>query len=1033
MAFEDAKLKLHFFGSLRVMHDEQGELSFKGRKAKALLAYLLLEAKPHRRDALASLFWSDVPETKARSNLSVALSRLAKGLGESETPYFLSDRQTVQLNPELKLDLDLFEFDRLFLSCQHHDHETRSSCGDCHGRLIRAAELYKGLFLADFYVEAALAFEEWLHIKREEYSLKAVGVFADLANYYENVQHYAAAEAYSRQQLKLEPFLDSAHRRLMRVLCFQSETQRALDHYEACKEFFQLELGFEPERATSALYEQIQMGGLSAPESLDTLPLAPQLPVSLPKLIVAKPNFMGREVELAQLEELLQSSRLVTLLGLGGVGKTELALKLAQRQEKQFAGAIVFVPVEDISDPEVMWYRIAETLGLGTETTQNALQTLINFIANKAMLLILDAAEQLVGGAASFSGLLEHCPQLTMLVTSRESLQIKHEQCLRLKGFPVPESKALIEVKQSYAVQLFVKQAQRHQTDFVLTNSNAATVVKICCLLEGLPLGLELAAVWVSVLPLEEIAHELSSNLDLLKNQQRDAPERHRSIRAVFEHAWQQLEPHEQQIMQSLAVFRGGFRRQAAQAVSGASLSDMARLSHKALLNLQPSNRYGLHALLNQYSLEKLELDNDGFIRSKSSHASYFFSLLSERFNTTLESFSSSDLDILAEEDANLFAAWQCLIKQKDWAALQANLGALSRFFIARSRQKEGLLWLEEAYKAIQLDLESTDLLKLCEANLLVYQALLMMPLGRYEEVSKLAQKGLEDCQKLGLVKESAVACNILGNCELFFGHRVEAEAHFTEGLKRFTSLDQYAGITNSLNNLAIVARRNGKPVKAKQLYEQCLELRREKADLRNIAVTLANLGSLERYAFKNFDVAKDIFLESLDLRREVADVAGEMSTLNMLGGLACDCNDYMKAKPYLEDALEISLRIGHLIGTMMAMNHLGRVALQTNVTEAMKLWSKALRIALELGDLRGQLRSLSWIASSKVQSQPRQAAMWLTVIRNHPSTSNVGQEQVQSVLETLPADVLACLPELQSLEELTEEILRMHPVHEVA
>ena len=1026
----DAGLKLLFFGSLQILHPEQGELPFKGRKAKALLVYLLLEPQKHRRDVLAGLFFADMSAQKARSNLSVVLSRLSRALGEHSSDYFLADKKTVQLNPDVHFDLDVLAFDRLFVDCEAHDHETRATCEACHGRLIRATELYKGDFLTGFHLDGAQAFEEWLQIKREQYCLKATSIFADLAQYYETAQQFAAAELYSKQHLKLEPFADVVHRRLMRVLYFQGQGTRALEHYDACREVFLLELGFEPELETTALYKQIKAKSFDLPEHLRTQSLAAEQRNPIAHLAPMKPNFVGRDTELEQLELLVQGSRLVTLLGLGGVGKTELALRLAHRQKKRLAESVVFVAVEDLVDPELMYVRIAEALGLRVKSSasgsQGALQQLSGFIGSRAILLIIDAAENLVNSSPKLSYLLKHCPRLSILVTSRESLQLEQEQRMRLQGFPVPKSTALLEVRQSYAVQLFVKQAQRHKADFVLNDSNAATLVKICRLLEGLPLGLELAAVWVEILPLEEIVHELSSNLDFLKNQQRDAPERHRSIRAVFEHAWQRLEPKEKHIMQDLAVFRGGFRRHAAQTIAKASLSDMANLSHKALLNLQVSGRYGLHALINQYSLEKLKENNSHYEQAKDRHAKYFFELLHDRFDTTLASFNQEDLALLSEEDANLYAAWQWLIERQDWHALETSLAALSRFIVLRSRQQEALIWFSDALNTIRsnaLQTATNKTLERCEAKLLVYKSLMMFPLGNYPEVTKSAQTGLEHCQNLDLKAEAALAFNILGNCALFLGQREQAKVLYTQALTEFKSLNHYEGIGKALNNLAIVARRNGDYSKAKQLYEQCLKLRREKADVRNIAVTLTNLATLERYGFKRLNEAESIYLEALSLRRDVNDAAGQMSSLNSLGSLACDQNDYLKAAPYLEEGLEISERIGHLDGRVIALTGLGRVTAQTDTTKAIKLWLKTLRISQKSGSMGHQLITVSLIAKHIKESHPKYAAVWLSVVTQHPNATKVQQNRAQEALDTLSPNIMPQKDELMTLEAIVDKI----------
>ena len=299
---------------------------------------------------------------------------------------------------------------------------------------------------------------------------------------------------------------------------------------------------------------------------------------------------IGREPELATLNRLLcdPQCRLLTLAGPGGIGKTRLALELASTQRAQFPDGVFFVPLVSLSLPEFIAPAIRSALGLSSSSPLDPKEQLLNHLRQKSLLLVLDNLEHLLEGVGLLAELLEQAPGVKLLVTSRERLNMQGEWLFDLQGLPVPPLDQVDRAEEYSAVALFVQSARRAQVGFELSAEERPWVARICQLVEGMPLAIELAAAWVRLLSCREIAQEIERNLDFLSTSARDLPERHRSMRAVFDHSWQMLSAEEQRVLRALSVFRGGFLREAAEQVTGASLSLLSALVTRSLVHRTP-------------------------------------------------------------------------------------------------------------------------------------------------------------------------------------------------------------------------------------------------------------------------------------------------------------------------------------------------------------------------------------------------------------------------------------------------------------
>src|SRR5262245_1088704 len=596
-----ARLSLSLLGAVQLSLDRAAVTTFDSDKVRALLIYLAVEAQqPHRRERLVGLLWPESAEGAARRSLNQALYNLRQAIGDQTAtpPYLHIRRDELQFNSASEHTLDVATFTTLLDTCERHPHQRIESCPACAQRLQQAAALYRGSFLEQFSVADSEAFEEWTLVKREALHRRALHSLAQLADHHEARGEYQAARRYAARQLELDAWREEAHRQLMRALALNGERSAALAEYESCRHILADELGVEPSEETTALYRQIQAGERQA----EHLPREHVRIDTLPQVLTP---FVGRSHEVAELIGLLAdpTCRLLTLVGPGGIGKTRLALHIAAQQRAAFAHGVAFVPLAAITSASLLVPSIADGLGFAFYGPVDPTAQLLNYLREKQVLLLLDNAEQLLDGLGLLPEVLQHAPGVKLLVTSREPLTLPGEWVCEVAGLAL---RADDHTHESDAAALFVQRARRAQTGFVVSEAERREVARICRLVDGMPLAIELAAAWVRTLSCAEIAQEIQHNLDFLASSARELEARHRSVRAVLDQSWQALADTEQQVLRCLGVFRGGFARAAAEQVASASLGVLSALLAKSLVHRSAEGRYDLHELVQQYGAEKL-------------------------------------------------------------------------------------------------------------------------------------------------------------------------------------------------------------------------------------------------------------------------------------------------------------------------------------------------------------------------------------------------------------------------------------------
>jgi serine/threonine protein kinase/tetratricopeptide (TPR) repeat protein len=440
--------------------------------------------------------------------------------------------------------------------------------------------------------------------------------------------------------------------------------------------------------------------------------------------------FIGREAEITELTRLIDdpSTRLITIVAPGGMGKTRLSLEIASRyimptellvngngikaqhtaplqsngHEHVFKNGVYFVELAPLNEPAAIVPAIADAVGYKFQSSgQEPKQQLIAFLRPKNMLLVLDNFEHLIQEAGLTTELLQEAPQLQILVTSRQRLNQTGETVFNLQGMDFPQWKTPDDVMNYGAVQFFVQSAKRVQPDFKLTADNLEAVTRICHLVQGLPLGILLATSWLSLLSPHEIAREIAQSLDFLETTIGDLPERHRSIRAVFDYSWNLMSSTEQQVFMKLAVFRGGFSRMAAAAVADANLRTLMSLITKSLIHRDAdSGRYHVHELLRQYG-EALLKQNQEYEATVKAHASYYLTMLTHFWSGS--TFQSPEVvDEIALDYDNIRMALQWAAQYRLLDDLRGAIEPLFYYYDLRGLHQEGVVQYRKLLDTLQ-------------------------------------------------------------------------------------------------------------------------------------------------------------------------------------------------------------------------------------------------------------------------------------------------------------------------------------------
>lgn len=1030
------RLTISLLGPPRI--ELNGDIVHIGRsKAVALLAYLALNQQSVRRDTLTSLLWPEASHVQARATLRTTLAHLTRKLGKS---WFDSQRQTIQLKFEEGIWVDVGHFQATAAELLTHEHKLDEVCPSCLPILEEIVALYKDEFLVGFTLRDSAAFDEWQRRNASRLRQDTLDALARLVQGYGNQQNYKKALAYATRQLEFDMLQERYHRELMRIYAALGDSAAVQKQYETCQALLQQELGVSVDEETTQLYQCLHLdtpgsiapvsSPLSAPSPVQ--PTQTDTPATIHIPYQGTP-FFGRQKELNEIVDLLSAPqcRLVTLIGIGGIGKTRLAVESAQAFLSKngmvsssvalFTDGIVFVPLASIDTADQIIPTLAHFLGFSFYGKESPKQQLLNYLRAKSMLLIFDNFEHILEGGHLLTDLLAVAPHIKVVVTSRERLRLPEEWLVAIDGMVYPTEDSgvnvdtvTVEPSQYSALELFIQRAKRVYAQFSY-EKNLDYMVRLCQLVEGMPLGLELAAAQTRLHSCREIVEQLAENLAFLNSNRLDIPKRHRSLHAVFTYSWQLLTDVEQIVLHRLTIFRGGFTQKEAQVVTQASPNMLASLLDKSLLQRNVNARFDLHETLRQFLQEMRPVE--AVIQER--HSAYYLNFL----RSHEQALRGSELQIALEEITvaldNIRMAWEWSVSQAKIEQIEMSIKAFAEVFRYRGSIHEGALHFRLALERLESYLPEGEQNKRYHAQLLarlaVAQSCFLYRLAKYEEAlaslekaesfnqllptqeitlsiylekgrvlwgkgendlaQQVAETALQICDLIGDVPVKISILSLLGNIQLRYGEYEQASSYYQEALTLCLETNNLSEEVGILNGLAIIAFYQGMYDESRSFFEDTLKVSRQLGNRSREGIALSNLGNVAHIQ-GFFAEAQLAYESSIAICRQIGNRVMEVTALNNLGQVSHFQGQHEKAYALLSESLQIREEIGDRPGQVDTLNNLGLVALNTgDFPEAQKFLNQAIDLAREIGSKRLEMMILDCLGQTALRQGSYQDA----------------------------------------------------------
>ena len=720
---------------------------------------------------------------------------------------------------------------------------------------------------------------------------------------------------------------------------------------------------------------------------------------------------LGRDSELAAMERLFSNSqcRLLTLTGMGGIGKTHLAIEFATKQQAVFPAGVFYVPLGPINSSDAIVPAIADVFGFVFSGPNDPKEQLINHIAvqmTQPTLLVLDNLEHLLfqsmaegkqGVGELVSEFLQRLPEIKILATSRERLNLQGEWTYELHGLAAPPQEFSGGVEDYSAVALFLQSAVRAKADYEITETEQLAMVQICQLLDGTPLAIELAAAWVELLSCQEIAQEINSNIDFLTTNMRDIPERHRSLRASFNHSWKLLSDHERNVLSHLSIFRSGFDRVAAEQIAGATLQVLASLVSKSLVRRTEKGRYDLHEVIRQYASDHLEEDQSHCIEICDRHSEYYLKFASgyeKKIKTASQQVAMREM---ATELDNIRTAWDWGVRNGKFKLLDKAIRSYGWFFERAGLLQDGIEQLEQFIQSMQAHKRDDELTRLLGLGLL-HQGLLYFRKGlfiRAEELYKRSFAILSPIKDQLLLADAVI---FLGTITHLNGKYAKSRDLLKEGLEYARASNDLWFEAYAIYNLGYVDSMMGDYQKGYKQMLVGLDIWRTIGDLHYIALGLnflvTTLIKLELY-----EQAKNFMWESIALCEKAKNRWGMGTAYRYLGLAYLAEGKYTEAQVNIYKSLEIFGEYTQGWDIALSLFYLGEVDMMAgDLNRSRENYLKALRISIDSNSIPIALDSLLGIARLQAQASKIEHALEISYyIMNHPSST---QETIDGAIE---------------------------------
>ena len=967
-------LRIAMLGPPRVTY-HRDPFTVPRRHTRALLYRLAAEHEPLAREHLLFLFWPDIDDRRARRRLTLLLSQLRRALPDPE--WLRATPTHVQLDPA-HVWSDIIAF-----------RDAGESRRSVHPAVLQeAVELVQGRFLEGFSVADLPEYELWLEEQRHRYARTHVEMLDRLATAYIAQQAWPLALDVARCRVALDALSETAHRNV--IICYTAlgNHRAARRQYDDCVAALARELGVAPQAETVALMEQIghdsvvlrgdeASAGPGENVTPAAMPSVPALPRRTPRPVVDNLPYpltplIGRARELTVLETLLGASaqRLITVTGMGGMGKTHLVVTAARRaaDSTQFADGVCFVPLASVTNVAELAPAILRAFGLGQgadrRDARSGEQMLLDFLRTKRLLLILDNFEHLLAGADLVHDLVRRASGVVLLVTSRLPLGLYDEHQVPLDELDYPPDHASDDTSGDLpsalaryaAVQMFVVCARRSEPSFALTQANAPAVARICRLVAGMPLAIELAAAWICTLSAAEIADEIARGIDFLAGEKGDLPARQQRVSLVLEAVWQQMAADDAALFARLSVFAGGFTRRGARALFQASMPSLRRLASAALIRYDlDASRYHIHELLRGYGAARLALNAADARDARTRHSRYFCAMVARLEPDLKDARQSAALAQLTADAANLLAAWQWAVAERDWPTLAQAMDGYGYL----------LAWIGNTAAAVAAFAAVTNVTASTGADAAAVQArawawlaYFHAPAGDVDAAATaveicLAQLAAVEAQGVDGRMTRALALLHLGHLER--GRDLDAAARaYAAGGALFTELGRAWEAACAWSWLGDAHHLIGAQDEAVALLHRARDMFVALGDQRSVGRVLETMAASLLLDRADLDAARATAAASLDLRRAGGDRAGAAESLVLLAYIDCWLNAPARAEPLLAEAFAIFRELGHRHGecrafyvAMVLANYQGDLPRKQAMAE------QGLALARQLGDAK--------------------------------------------------------------------------------
>ncbi len=727
-------------------------------------------------------------------------------------------------------------------------------------------------------------------------------------------------------------------------------------------------------------------------------PAKPSTPLF--NLPVSLTSFVGREFELSALSQLLNDPlcRLLTLNGAGGIGKTRLAIEAASHNRERFKDGVSFVPLASLSSSAFLVQAIGDSLSFSFQGQIEPLTQLLEHLSTRQVLLVLDNFEHLLNGVGLLTEILESAPRVKLLTTSRERLNLQSEWVYTIQGLSFPPSGGVDRIEEYTSVELFAQSARRAKVDFILRSEDREAVARICQLVEGMPLSIELAAAWVSVLTCSEIAQEIRRSFDFLETSAIDMPERQRSQRAVFNHSWKFLSNEERRVLSELALFQGGFERNAASEVTGATLPTLMSLVSKSLVRRSESGRFDMHEVIRQYAVSYLDED-PGCENTCDRHCHYYLTLLRDQKEALQGPFQRDVIQLLKNEIDNIRVAWKWAVEHGKHTLISQALRSFGWLCNIGVMYGEGIAQIETVVKTLRSSSHDPERQRVL-GMALAQQGLLLFRQGKMDQALEHLEESLVLLRQIDEHYPLIDPLVITGIIMHLMGEYDRAYSLIEEGLEKARKAKNKFYTAYALYNLGYIDSLQGR---YKEGYDQMmsgLNLWRQMGDPSSIALGLnyicpaaIHLGYVKE--------AQAFIQESISLLTEVGDLWGLGTAYRILGLVTLAQGDARKAQTHLRKSLEMFEGIITGWDVAQSLIYLADATLAAgDLPEAKKVYHEALTLFREFLSDPLALMALVGVANLKASSGEDEMALGLAfVIVEHPAASHDSKERASNIL----------------------------------